>query len=350
LNPLASSALENLGLIALEDGRVDEALELLERATGLQPHDPVTHLNLAKVRLTAGDRDGAEDELREAVRVEPDHALAHARLAQLLAVNGDFAGANRHARKAIELEPDDDEVRRSVDAIARIAEDRRRAIDGTSESALEAAVSFAAEGRADEARRQLAVVLREVTDSAALVGLAHQCFVALDREIAIELLRMGVAERPSDPVLQLGLGRLLREVGSDRDALAAYNKALAFRPTWADAGNDLALLLATASDPEVRDGDEALRIAQELVAASKRSHPLLLGTLGIALASTGDRARADSVLAEAISVAAELGGTEVADHLQRYRRMVAEGWPPPPDPSTRTRDAKNSHGERAPGR
>ncbi len=329
-NPVAHNALENLGLVALDEGRTDEALEMLERAAELDPEDAVTRLNLAKARLVSNDTEGAIAELREAIRLAPDDALAHARLAQLLAAEGDTDEASRAARLALTLDPDDPEVRRTVDAVLTAPRGRRAAEAGTAEAALERAAGLAGQGRWEEARHELAALVARETDSVRLVDLAQRCFVSLDRAIAVELLRSAVAERPADPQLQLGLGRLLAATGADRDALAAYREALALRPGWADAGNSLALLLATANDRQVRDPEQALRIARDLVAASDRPHPLLMGTLGVALAATGDRAQADTVLEQAVTEAVGHGDATAAAHLDRYRSMVAGGWPASP--------------------
>lgn len=329
-NPVAHYALENLGLIALDEGRTEEALEMLERAAELEPEDAVTRLNLAKARLVAGDATAALAELREAVRLEPDHALAHARLAELLAASGQTDEAARHARLATDLDPDDPEVRRSVEAVSTPLAGEGSAAAGSPEAALERAAGLAGEGRWAEARRELAGVVERQPDGARLVELAQRCFVGLDRGTAVELLRTAVGQRPSDPTLQLGLGRLLAAIEADREALTAYRNALALRPGWADAGNSLALLLATASDPAVRDPDQALRIARGLVAASDPPHPLLLGTLGVALASSSDRSGADAVLAQAVAVARERGDGAMAAHLERTRADIAAGWPPAP--------------------
>ncbi|HSL19035.1 MAG TPA: tetratricopeptide repeat protein [Methylomirabilota bacterium] len=335
VNPVAHDALENLGLIALDEGRIADALELLERAARLRPEDEVTRLNLAKARLAGGDPAAALAELREAVRLAPDNALAHARLAQLLAAGGDAGEAARHARLAAELDPDDPEVRRTVDAVAAASRGGGADEAQSAEAMLKRAAGLAGQARWQEARRELAAVVEREPDSARLVELAQRCFVGIDRATAVELLRTAVGQRPSDPPLHLGLGRLLAAAGADREALAAYGHALGLRPGWADAGNSLALLLATAADPEVRDPDRALRISRELVAAADPPHPLLLGTLGVALASAGDRSEAAAVLERAVAEASARGDAAAAAHLDRYRSMIAGGWPPPPGSGAR---------------
>jgi hypothetical protein len=92
----------------------------------------------------------------------------------------------------------------------------------------------------------------------------------------------------------------------------------------------LALLLATADDASVRDPEEAQRIAHQLVAASGRRHPLLLGTLAVTLASSGKRDEATRLAAEAVAMARQAGQKTVAAHLERVESQIAQGWPGPP--------------------
>ena len=328
INPAASHALENLGLIALDEGRFGDALEMLGRCASLKPDDPLTRLNLAKAHLVAGDQQKALAELEVAVRLAPDNALAQARLALLLAANGRPAEAAAHGRRALDLAPGDAEVRRTVEQAAAAAPPVAQ--PGSPEAALIAVVALNREGKTAEAKSALDDLVATMADNAALVSLAQRCSVGLDRATAVELLRAAVAARPSEPELYLGLGRVAAASQSDAEALRAYRTALELRPQWTDAANNLALLLATAADPAVRDPEEALRIAREVVAGSAAPHPLLLSTLGVALASTGDRDRADAVLRQAIAAATGGNEREMAAHLERTRALIAGGWPPSP--------------------
>jgi cytochrome c-type biogenesis protein CcmH/NrfG len=46
-----------------------------------------------------------------------------------------------------------------------------------------------------------------------------------------------------------------------REAAASYQQAVKFGPNWPAALNNLAWILATASDPQLRDGAEAIKLA-----------------------------------------------------------------------------------------
>ena len=66
--------------------------------------------------------------------------------------------------------------------------------------------------------------------------------------------------------------------------------------------NNLAWLLATCGDPDLRDGQSAVRIAENAVAKSGRKVPIFLDTLAAAYAELGEFASAVKVQREAIAL------------------------------------------------
>ena len=72
LDPKHKSALNNLGVIALEDHRPSDAKEYLRRALEQDPQNAKTHFLLAKAELALGNIDGAKTALAQALGREPD--------------------------------------------------------------------------------------------------------------------------------------------------------------------------------------------------------------------------------------------------------------------------------------
>ena len=70
----------------------------------------------------------------------------------------------------------------------------------------------------------------------------------------------------------------------------------------ASALNELAWFLATCEDSALRDGVEAVKLAEKAVAATQRKDPMYLDTLAAAYAETGDFARAVRTQKEAIAL------------------------------------------------
>lgn len=145
-----------------------------------------------------------------------------------------------------------------------------------------------------------------------------------EHEEAEELLRRALALNPCASRARLllstlfeasGRNRLQLDMLSDLDPTCSRDIALS---------NARAFVLATNSDPELRDGAEALEIAQRLVAADGGRHPGYLDTLAAAHAELGNFARAIEEQERALAL---LSGKDLPDgvyenfaaHLDAYR-------------------------------
>jgi tetratricopeptide (TPR) repeat protein len=344
IDPYAEYALENLGLIRLEEGRSSEAVALLSRRLERRPDDGISHLNLAKALLATGDSARALAALEEAVRLLPDNGLAHARLGLLLADQGRLEEAATHGEHGVALDPDNPAVQLAAGRIElrrgmpeRAVVHYRAALErnpGELEATLGLAVALERSGHASEAAAIFERVAAGEPSIQRLVTLAAAASVNVDAAAGIGLLRAATRLRPDDAELQLALGRVLAVDQRSAEALACYRRALELQPRSADVANSLAVLLATADDPSVRDPQAALSLARELSGAAGGRHPVLLGTLGVALASAGQRTEAEKALAEAAAIARGAGHSELAASLDRQLEQVQQGWPPPPESRT----------------
>ena len=79
--------------------------------------------------------------------------------------------------------------------------------------------------------------------------------------------------------------------------------------------NDTAWLLATSTDPALRNGSEAIPLAQQAVQLTSGRAPELIGTLAAAYAEAGDFAKAIESEQHAIDLATQQGNTRLAATL-----------------------------------
>ena len=117
VSDLDATMLSNLSLLYFDEGRYQEAADLLKRALVLEPRSAVKHGNLGDTYRQLGLAKQAADEYRRAaeltaeqLRVDDNNAMALARLAVFDAKLGESAQALRHVRRAAELTPDDNMV------------------------------------------------------------------------------------------------------------------------------------------------------------------------------------------------------------------------------------------------
>jgi tetratricopeptide (TPR) repeat protein len=98
-------ALNLLGVVTLQNGRLGEAADLIARAIGRVPTMPLFHFNMGLVLAASGKLDGAVAEFRQAIVLEPTLAAAWSRMGDALYESNHPKEAEEACRKAIELQP-----------------------------------------------------------------------------------------------------------------------------------------------------------------------------------------------------------------------------------------------------
>lgn len=265
--PTNTRAHYNLGVLLLQEHRLDEADAALRRALALDPDHEGAHYNLG-VALAARDRHAeAADQFTEAVRINPKDARAHKNLANALRVIGREDEAMRHLDEARRLEP------------------------GEAGDLNDLGLMLARSGRHAE---------------------------------AIDRFREALAIDDSYADAHFNLALSLSATGAIGEALAHLEDARHARPNWPMPWIAGAQILAEHPDPAVRDPDEAIRLAETAVALTESRDPRALTALAAGLRAAGDTERALTTLDLAITRALEMRDTRLEADLRRrgeaYRR------------------------------
>jgi Flp pilus assembly protein TadD len=130
-------------------------------------------------------------------------------------------------------------------------------------------------------------------------------------------------------------GEQLARQGNVAGAIESYRRALQLSPSLAQALNNLAWLLATTDDARIRNGDEAVRLAQRACELAGGRTPQFEGTLAAAYAEAGRFDDAIAAANKAIELATAQGNATIADanrsFLELYRaRQPVRQKPGPP--------------------
>jgi len=207
----------------------DAAIEALDRAAAMDPDYPTTWARLGTLHLERGDLDEAQRCFEAYERLEPVTALGLIGQGRVALARGDAGSAERVLLRAVDRSPDDYMVHRLLGRV------------------------FAAQGRAEPARRQQQVADRlpqyagwlqfdrRLSEAHALADtqrhLNNMLRVAAAKgdwplclSIAGELAR----RRPDDWNMLTNLSRIYRQLGRLDDAEDAIGKALALDPGNAD--------------------------------------------------------------------------------------------------------------------
>ena len=185
-------------------------------------------------------------------------------------------------------------------------------------------------GRLDRRQGRLPAAIAELS---AATG-AEPPLAAVYRELAGAHLAAGdtaaslrvhtewTARFPEDPEAHATLGGLLILMGRTRDAVPSFAAAIALDPDLASSANNLAWIRATHRDPAVRDGAEAVRLAQRACELTGFQQPDCLDTLAAAYAEKGDFAAAERLARQALAtgVTGRVAHAEIEQRLALYAR------------------------------
>ena len=131
--------------------------------------------------------------------------------------------------------------------------------------------ALARKGRSDEAMVHYDEAIRLQPDYADAYYNRGTVLLAKGRvDEAIADLAKALEMHPYDADAHTSLGNALLQKGSLREAIAQYVTALALAPEDPHSRNNLAWILATASDSSIRDGARAVGFAEEAVQAFRR--------------------------------------------------------------------------------
>jgi protein O-mannosyl-transferase len=272
LRPEYAEAHYNLARLLVERGQLNDAIAHYERAAAINPPDAAAQNNLGVTLFRIGRADDAIAHYQKALEIRPDYAEASCNLANVLIAKGDFEGAIGRYRTCLAVTSDQEEAQYNL------------------------ASALLRTGRTEEAIVEYQKVLQMHPESA-------------------------------DAHANLGIAFLAR--GRVQGAMAEYEKALQISPENLAALSNLAWLLATSSDPTLRNGSEAVQLAERADSASSRNdnHPTVLRILAAAYAEAGQFAEAKETAQHALQAAKIQGNTSLADALQGELALYDLGLP-----------------------
>ncbi len=328
-----------LGSLLAKEGKLEEAIEHYNTALKWKPDYPEAHFFRGNALDQQGKLDAAIAEYNQALRFKPMQAETHILLGVALAKQKQYDEAAKHYRAALELSPDS--------AVAHNNLARALHTQGKFEEAIE---HYSAALRLDpdlaEAHNNLGILLltkgklsdgiKELRESRRLKPnnreAAYNLATALnqhgDWSEAADLLGKIVTDVPGDPNAHCQLGVALSHLGKTREAMSHYANALLIQQDFPDALDALAWLLATAPSPEIRNGTQAVTMAERACELTSQKDAAKLKTLAAAYAELGNFPKAMAVATNALEVAISSGRTNVSAECEGMLKnfTAAKPW------------------------
>jgi tetratricopeptide (TPR) repeat protein len=148
---------------------------------------------------------------------------------------------------------------------------------------------------------------------------------------AVEAFRAALACAPEHWETHAALASLLSALRQDAAALQLYQKMLELRPDDLQAANNVAWILATASEPSVRNPRGAVELAERVCRATQYRVPVTLDTLAASYAAAGRYADAVRTAEKALEILGKDNRSAPAlalrKRLEAYRQGKAASAP-----------------------
>jgi tetratricopeptide (TPR) repeat protein/SAM-dependent methyltransferase len=302
------NSLHHLGIMALQRGEPQAAVDAISRALAVNDRAPECHYNMAFALQALGRLSEAAVHYRRAIELKPDYVEAHTNLGNLLRQLGSHRDAAACYERALALNPTAQAHYNLANALAQLGRHDEAVAAFRQALALKPdlvgahnnlANALAALGRPEDALVHFGRALEldpklveaHVNMGAALLqqGRLDAAAAAFARALAIDAnfadahvnlgnlelargrlpqaeqrYRHALALKPDQPETHNNLGVVLAGQGNFAEACRQYQSALALKPDFVDAHNNLARALLSLGQP-----DDALIVLQRALAIAE---------------------------------------------------------------------------------
>jgi tetratricopeptide (TPR) repeat protein len=291
-----------LGNIYAKQAKYDEAIASYRAAAEADRTYADPRNGMADVLVKQGKFAEAEVQCREALRLAPMHLPAMFCLALALHNQGKLDAAADYYRQILKLKPDLYTPRRYLGNI------------------------FVAQGKPDQAIPQLLVAAKirpQDADTRVVLGVALLANNRIDE--ATVQFQEAAKLQPTNAIAHYQLALIHQGRKEAGAAISCYRQALQAQPDWPESLNNLAWLLAVNRDAALRNGPEAVTLAERACRLTGYKEPLFVGTLAAAYAEAGRFPEAVNSAESARRLALAAGQTDLAQKNEGLLKLYRAG-------------------------
>jgi tetratricopeptide (TPR) repeat protein len=296
---------QTIGLVVsmlVEKKKFDEALKYADKFIELKPDDANGYRIKGSLFYFKDDDKAALEQLNKALEKEPDNVDSLYLRAQIYSALKEQDKAKADLEKAFNLDPNQG---RGILMRSMLAAQQKRFADAIADIKLLLQV----DPKDEELRVQLA------------------SYYAADKRPrkAIELLTAVIEDNEKSSSALRARGDALLSVGKHAEAIVDYDKALAIEPDDTHILNNLAWVLATSPDDNVRNAKRSIELGTKACKLTDYKQAHILSTLASGYAESGDWETAIKWSSKAVEVGSD--EAETAEQLKKELESYKEKKP-----------------------
>jgi tetratricopeptide (TPR) repeat protein len=279
-------------------------MTLYEHALKVTSGNYIAHNNFGNTLMANGRLDEAVKQFQEVIRLKPTVALPYNSLGTAYALQEKLDEAMAAFLKAIALKP------------------------GLAQAHYNLGTAYLHKGQLPEAVTELKTALRlDPADLKAQKTLADALLKTGKAAEALHYCQAVLAADPEDAHAYFTLGWACQAANRPEQALANYKEAVRRAPDTPQCLNALAWMYATSPAAGIRNGAEAVRLANRACQITKRQNTEMLDTLAAAYAETGRFDDAIKITGEIRAQALSTHDTATADTARQRLKLYQAGKP-----------------------
>lgn len=337
-NPDSWIAHDNLGSGLLETGRLDEAMDHFRKSIELNPNGVVAHNDYSVALRQRGRLDDAKLEACKALALAPNLVEPHINLVKILRQRGELNEAVTEYKNILQLVPASEPARigladtlcllgRSDEAISCYHE-ILGANPNNTDVRTKLGLVLIEKGRFTAAESEFSSVLQaDPRNAKAFDGLGYMLAMQGRLDEAKNRFFESMQNDPKYAYPHLHYAMSLSAQRQASEAMVEYRKALALDDQLSPACNNLAWMLASHPDPQIRNGKEAVDLAERACRLTNNEQPVYLGTLAAAYAEAGRFSDAIATAEKARDLARKAGLEKVAERNEQLLEFYRAGRP-----------------------
>ena len=320
-------AITVLGSLFAAEGQLEEAMDHYQQALRLKPNYPEAHFFLGNALDKKGKLDDAIAEYRQALRFKPMLEQTHILLGAALARKKNYSEAREHYLSALELNPESAVAHNNLARLYQTDGELDPAVihylaalrtdPGLSEAHNNLGVLYLQQGKLAEGVAHLREAVKLKPDN---LQSKYNLALGLNRQEqwaeAESLFALTVPDSLSDARAHQQFALALAHNQKKREAMVEYARALLLQPDFSEALDGLSWILATSTTDELRNGAEAVRMAELACELTGKKDAAKLKTLAAAYAEVGRFPDAVTTVQQAKEAAKNMPGRVETPELQ----------------------------------